>query len=397
MAFLLDVATNWVISPSALILLICYLPILFLCRQRHAHRPKGCRRIGVPAGQSELLDEYDPKYSEGVPASQNHDGKPAWRIKALFTYPLKSCAGIELKTSRVVPTGLEFDRQFVFAENGPEGWDCRTLRNAGYQKLALIVPEIWVPDPSAPDYDPARVMGILTSIGVFAGVLDPMHSFQVPLHPAGLTSYPLVPVRIWKDKPLSYDYTSLIPGSLHRYLGFTPSASRLALLRASSEHSREIFRNAPRKEAIGFQPTTAFADAYPIHLLNLASHRDVAARCAYAIPKLSVVRPEAFAEDHWTKIQIAGVEIYAACRTVRCKLPNVDPRTGIRHPAEPDKTLKAYRRIDDGDRTNACLGMQLVPAAENFKITVGDEIKVLAVGAHRYIKMLAPGEKVEGV
>jgi uncharacterized protein YcbX len=75
----------------------------------------------------------------------------------------------------------------------------------------------------------------------------------------------------------------------------------------------------------------------------------------------------------------------------------VDPASGERHEAEPDRTLKAYRRIDDGDRTNACLGMQLVPAMEEFRVCVGDEVVVLERGEHRYIKMLAPGEKVEGV
>lgn len=422
-------AAQWIISPSVLAVLLCYFPIWLFAQQIiYQTRPKGCRRIGLPAAQSELLDEYNPKYNKGVPPSQDEDGKPTWRIKALFTYPLKSCAGIELNTSTVVPTGLEFDRQFVFAEHGPDGWNCRTLRNKGFEKLALITPEIWIPDPSAPDYDASspeiqsegimtisypRVpalgyKGLPTKLGILTGLLSANHTFQVPLNPtATLTSAcPLVAVRIWKDKPPCHDYTSLLPASLHTYLGFPPQSCKLALFRAHNAHSRQIFRNAPRKAAIGFQPSTAFADAYPIHLINLTSHRDVAARCAYAIPRLSVMRfraniiiqgPEAFTEDNWTRIQIAGVEIYAACRTIRCKLPNVDPVTGVRHPAEPDRTLKEYRRIDEGDLTNACLGMQLVPAVEYFQLSVGDEVRVLMVGAHRYIKMLAPGEKVEGV
>jgi hypothetical protein len=41
--------------------------------------------------------------------------------------------------------------------------------------------------------------------------------------------------------------------------------------------------------------------------------------------------------------------------------------------------------------------MQLVPALPEFVIRVGDEVGVLETGVHRYIKMLAPGEKVEGV
>jgi hypothetical protein len=41
--------------------------------------------------------------------------------------------------------------------------------------------------------------------------------------------------------------------------------------------------------------------------------------------------------------------------------------------------------------------MQLVPAKEEFVLRVGDSVEVLETGEHQYIKMLAPGEKVEGV
>lgn len=414
--------------PSLLILLVCCLPLLFLLLRRRPSPPRGCRRLGL-AGESNLHDEFEAKYSHGVPRTQRDGGQPSWRVKALFTYPLKSCGGIELAQSDVVPTGLKFDRQFVFAENGPDGLICRTLRNAGFQRMALIHPEIWLPAPSSPDYDaslpeiksqgvmlisfprptPAGLHGIFVKIAVSTGLLSARHSFRVPLHPdssSNSSSYPLVPVKIWKDKPLAHDYSIHLPKTLHKYLGFNPTNSPLRLFRSSECNTRDIYRNAPGKEEIGFQPTTAFADAYPIHLLNLASHRDVASRCATAIPRLSVRRfraniiiqgPEAFAEDHWKRLDIAGVEIHAACRTVRCRLPNVDPLTGTRHAVEPDRTLKAYRRIDDGDRTNACLGMQLVPALPEFVIRVGDEVGVLETGEHRYIKMLAPGEKVEGV
>ncbi|KAJ5927759.1 MOSC N-terminal beta barrel [Penicillium verhagenii] len=421
---------HWGDMTSWLTLLICCLPIIVFCsRPKPQIRPKGCRRLGLPPGKSNLHDEFDSKYNSGVPPTEKDGDLPAWRIKALFTYPLKSCGGIELQTSDIVPTGLKFDRQFVFAEHGAEGWNTRTLRNAGFQRLALIHAEIWVPDPSARDYDPSlpgiqsqgimiisyprpqlpgRARRALEKVGMTIGILRSRHSFQVPLLPSqdSISEYPLLPVKIWKDKPLAHDYSALIPSSLHAYLGFNPAASPLGLFRASPVHTRQIFRNAPRKEAIGFQPNTAFADAYPIHLLSLSSHRDVAARCAYAIPKLSIVRfraniviqgPSAFAEDHWKRISIGGVEIHAACRTVRCKLPNVDPLTGVRHAAEPDRALKSYRKIDDGDRTNACLGMQLVPAVEEFLMKVGDEVAVLETGEHRYIKMLAPGEQVEGV
>ncbi|EAU32889.1 conserved hypothetical protein [Aspergillus terreus NIH2624] len=431
------------------------LPVAILLLQFHRPqvRPQGCRKLGLSPAQSNLRDEYDPKYTQGVPSTQRDEqGRPAWRIKALFTFPIKSCAEVELDVADVVATGLAHDRQFCFAEYitpspSPSSqpsqqqqpyWTARTMRDGEFSKLALIRPEIWVPDPTAPDYAPdldeVRSHGVLivhyprvprnTLHALLLRCAASLHllptelSFTVPLIPPSPTRYPSTAVKIWKDIPLAWDYGEHLPPSLRAFLTANSGGRTrgpITLFRAHPAHPREIFRCAPRKEDVGFQPVTAFADAYPLHLLNLASVRDVARRCVGDIPRLSVRRfranvlvqgPPAFAEDAWKRIRVCGpavvgtgegLEIYASCRTMRCKLPNVDPDTGVRHPAEPDRTLKSYRRIDPGDYSNAALGMQLVPVAREFTLRVGDAVEVLETGEHFYIKMLAPGEKVEGV
>jgi hypothetical protein len=173
-------------------LVFIILPILIRTLRPRQPRPKGCRRLGLAPGQkSNLHDEFNPVYSDGN----------SYRVKALFTYPLKSCRGIELEVADVVPTGLRFDRMFIFAEYGADGWNCRTLRNSGFHNLALIHPEIWVPNPSASDYDPALpevlsrgVMvvsyprlcpagwrGLLVQMGMMLGIVSRRRFFQVPL------------------------------------------------------------------------------------------------------------------------------------------------------------------------------------------------------------------------
>ncbi|KAL5356799.1 hypothetical protein BJX96DRAFT_187466 [Aspergillus floccosus] len=444
--------------PPAIYWLSLLPVVLLLLQFRHPKqvRPRGCRKLGLSPEQSNLRDEYDPKYTQGVPSThKDEQGRPAWRIKALFTFPIKSCAEVELDVADVVPTGLAYDRQFCFAEyiNSSQQsqqqqpyWTARTMRDGEFSKLSLIRPEIWVPDPRAPDYAPdldeVRSQGVLTvrypraprstlhavllRCAVSLHILPGELSFTVPLIPPSPTRYPSTPVKIWKDAPLAWDYGEHLPPSLRAFLTSNSGGRTrgpITLFRAHPAHPREIFRCAPRKENVGFQPVTAFADAYPLHLLNLASVRDVARRCVADIPRLSVRRfranvlvqgPAAFAEDGWKRIRVCnsagegdiegegngqseGVEIYASCRTMRCKLPNVDPDTGVRHPAEPDRTLKSYRRIDPGDYSNAALGMQLVPVPREFTLRVGDAVEVLETGEHFYIKMLAPGEKVEGV
>ncbi|RAL08576.1 MOSC domain protein [Aspergillus homomorphus CBS 101889] len=462
-----DASLNTLSLPSLLpyiiTLTLLLLPLTSTLRTR-AGPPKGCRRLG--ATKSNIDDEYDPKYTQGVPSdSVDADtGLPAWRIKALFTYPIKSCKGVELESAEVITTGLKYDRLFCFAEyieskpkptttttstashQEPTGqWTARTLRDRHFSRLALLRPEIWIPDPESAEYDPSlpeiQSSGVLIihyprtlppplsnlpflpglfNLAIKLGLLSPEQSIRIPLTPP--PEYPLRAVKIWKDTPHAHDYSQHIPASLRRFLAdeTTTTQKPLALFRASDAHNRVILRNAPSKETLGFQTVTGFQDAYPLHLLNLASVRDVARRCAGEIPRLSVRRfranvlvqgPVAFEEDGWRRILVGGdsnssssggqeeqgVEIYAACRTLRCRLPNVDPDTGVRHRAEPDRTLKAYRRIDRGDPTNACLGMQLVPAVRNFTLRVNDPISVLETGDHCYIKMLAPGEVVEGV
>lgn len=388
--------------------------ILIYLRQSTTERPKGCRRLGLEPGQSNLLDEYDSKYSRRVPEGNDINGQAAWRIKSLFTYPIKSCGGVELETTDVVPTGLAYDRQFCFAEcsvsradtDAKPQWTARTMRDKGFNRMALLRPEIWVPDLATDTYaeelEEVKSQGVmvisyprvvpdgslgalLQKIGMVLGVIRKEHSFQVPLFPPPdrAASYPSVPVKIWKDSPVAYDYGQHIPQSLREYLSPGPS-EQLTLFRVDPNHQREIFRCAPRKDDVGFQTVTGFADAYPIHMLNLASVQDVAARCAVDIPKLSIRRfranviiqgPAAFEEDHWKRIRVActspetpnettTVEMFTVCRTIRCRLPNVDPDTGVRHPSEPDRTLKSYRKIDRGDLTNSCLGMQVVPAMQ---------------------------------
>ncbi|KAL4749126.1 hypothetical protein BDW72DRAFT_214331 [Aspergillus terricola var. indicus] len=432
---------NTILAISGVFILTIYTVVRFSAKNTPSISPRGCRRIGLPRTQSNLHDEYDPKYSNGFSeSSKDERGRPAWRIKALFTYPIKSCKAIELHESEIVPTGFAFDRQFCFAELDETGnWIARTLRNRGFNRLALVRPEIWVPDTSMQGYrsdleevrsggvmlvyyprpNPYRGLGwtaVQSAIfitGLYLGLIAREASFAVPLYQPSESantepdySVTLERVKIWKDNPLAYNYGKYIPSSFHDFLneGFpdfnltkrhssNKSHRHITLFRVNPTYAREIYRNAPRKQELGFQPRTGFADAYPIHILSLSSVRDVNARCVKDIPDLSARRfranviiqgPKAFEEDDWKVIRISpaiakriaseeddeedsaeqGLVIYTACRTIRCKLPNVDPDTGIRHPSEPDRTLKSYRRIDKGDLTNACLGMQAVPAVK---------------------------------
>lgn len=71
-------------------------------------RIPGCRRFGLSAGQSNLKDQFNHEPST--------DSERTAKVKALFTYPIKSCHGVELPASEVDHTGLRYDRMFTFAQ-----------------------------------------------------------------------------------------------------------------------------------------------------------------------------------------------------------------------------------------------------------------------------------------
>ncbi|KAL1953425.1 hypothetical protein VTO42DRAFT_2832 [Malbranchea cinnamomea] len=435
--------------------------------------PRGCRRVGIPSGKpSNLADEqeYDVRGLRRGTAqgSINNKNNKKIRIKALFSYPIKSCAPIEWDAANFDVTGLPYDRQFCFAEyvdrplqdDGadsspsdktttaaaaaaaaaatPRGrWDARTLRDGKFSRMTLIRPEIWVPDPSSLTYSPdlpeVRSNGVMVvhfprqtrnvfiKLAMALRVVPDEESFAVPLDPpADENRYPRLPVRIFKQVTAGVSYATHVPPSLARFLGTTRP---LSLFRSLPTDRRYVRGNSVGLEAeLGFDPTIAYSDEYPLQMQNLGSVRAIAEKVRGAIPRFTVrrFRPNvvlegcaAFQEDDWKKIRLVaerptagsrgadgkedhdrkddeawggGMLVHVCCRTVRCRLPNVDPDTGIRHPVEPDKTLRATRNIDTGAPGAGCLGMMLVPASTNFTLHVGDTVEVLETGKHHYTK-----------
>lgn len=66
---------------------------------------------------------------------------------------------------------------------------------------------------------------------------------------------------IWSDTPEAYDISGLVTRELKQLEMFLGIEGELALFRICPEGLREVYRCAPRKEQIGYQPVTGFADA----------------------------------------------------------------------------------------------------------------------------------------
>ncbi|KAL2023024.1 hypothetical protein VTK56DRAFT_3934 [Thermocarpiscus australiensis] len=406
----------------------------------------------LPSKRDALLETHskvglDPSRS-GL-RGQHNDAAAGTVVRSLWIYPVKSCRGIEVGESKVLPTGLEYDRLYTFAqlkspfpvglhasddEKQAHKWEFITQRQ--FPLLATVKVDLYVPDiikargkPSRGVSDAFLLLRFPSQRSGLAGALAwaaakiargwrarPEEELVLPVafpSPEEMEArgYAYEQVTIWKDTVTALNMEADLPPELRRYLGVS---NRLGLFRVDPARLRDVFRCAPSADEAGYQPVTGFQDAYPLHLLNLSSVRDLDAK----IDKDAAIRPldprrfraniivddsdAPYDEETWKKIRFmpgpaskrGASTFHVSCRTVRCKMPNVDQDTGDRHPVEPDRSLRKYREVDEGAKHMGCLGMQLTPlfdktdSLDNMEswVHVGMSVEVLERGSHFYIK-----------
>ncbi|KAF2145248.1 uncharacterized protein K452DRAFT_266000 [Aplosporella prunicola CBS 121167] len=418
------------------VLILAALYLDFRRKDEKPEPPAGCTRLGIEERQSNLRDQFDSKYSRASSSDDSDD----FKVKALCVYPIKSCAPVELGTGEIVRTGMKYDRQFAFAQltssvaqdgswNINHQWTFVTQRQSA--EMAKVRAELWVPDPSSPTYSPdaeyvksegcivvsfpytedkpgfidaVERLGYYIRAKLFrlpgVDINGPRISFCIPFNPSEdrikAKKYPREKMKIWNEYPEALNMGSEIPSEMNAKLKYALGISnQLTIFRVDPERYRDVFRCAPRKGAeVDYQPVVGLADAYPLHILNLASIHDVASRLPKKT-KLDAIRfraniyitgPAPYAEDAWKRIRIGTQQYHVSCRTARCTMPNVDPTTGARDRREPYTTMAEFRRIDPGAGKFPCLGMQMVPlSGEAGEICVGDEVGVEETGEHCYI------------
>ncbi|KAK5138141.1 hypothetical protein LTR08_004836 [Meristemomyces frigidus] len=476
-------------SPGVLLsLLVVVVPILLSVLAERATAKKepnsipDCRRLGLTE-RSNLQDQFDhlPSQDKGPP-----------RVQALFTYPVKSCRGVELAASEVQASGLRYDRLFTFAQlvskqveagskaangvaeqSGDWKHQWRFITQREFPRLALLHTELWLPRPRgrkaatqtkkgnlrsgaesrSPSPQRARsrtrgdtLLGQLeqggtggkpsaspevSSWAANGGCLVIHFPFEPDFNPFGLRTetvtlrLPLAPtvqwsealryeseeVVIWKDCPLAINVTNEIDAAaLTKLRYFLGVSNPLALFKVDETKKRAVTQSLP-KDTPKETYRIGFADGFPVNLLGLTSVRATEKE----LPKAAAVKGKldarrfranvyiagipAFAEDTWKKIILgrrvgrdehglfeADAEYHVACRTARCKLPNVDQATGVKDGNEPYTTLGKTRRVDEGAYPNPCLGMQSTPRFQLGMIRIGDEVEVLETGEHCYEK-----------
>ena len=242
-------------------------------------------------------------------------------IARLFVYPVKSCAGIELREAQLTETGFDLDRAWMVVDAQGEFVTQRQL-----PRMALIRPQLRSSDV------------VLRAPGMLA------------LHLAIDTVEEPVRVKLWGAELPAYDMGAVAAQWFTDFLG-----QPLRLVRFDPEFRRL----ASLEWTQGAEAQTQFADGYPLLVASTASLallNEKLVAGGHAPVTIERFRPnivldglEAHDEDRLDLLRIATAEGAVVLRPVkpcpRCPIPNVDPATGETEPTVMD-TLQGYRRND---------------------------------------------------
>ncbi|KAK4051708.1 hypothetical protein OIO90_004658 [Microbotryomycetes sp. JL221] len=332
-------------------------------------------------------------------------------IDELWIFPVKSCRGIKVQQAKVLPRGLEYDREFVIVEESTH----RFLTARTIPKMILIETSI---DFERQELTITIPMTILNNDqdGI-QHVPDSTHtvSLKRPTQDQEGAGNHLNDVSIWRDTALD----GFIVGSKQLTDDLSTFMGRRVLLIQKGFESRlaglEGFIPSLPEAKFDYpqHPEVSWADEYPVLMISKASlyeldnrvkteddivnenssrfntdrwrssnSKGIESHRFRANVVLSATKGLApWDEDSWAEIQISESETKANWMVVqrcgRCPLPSVDPDTAIRDPVVPDMFMKRDRFVAPSMPKKLCFGVQCCPRNEIAQIRVGDKIKVV--------------------
>ena len=262
-------------------------------------------------------------------------------LSSISIYPIKSTAALDLQSATIDARGLMHDRRWMIVD--PEG---RFLTGRQLARMVLI-----------------------RALPAGDGLV-----LQAPSMPDRIVAAPAsndgerLPVTVWDDVVDAACADAVDDAWLSEFLG---RPVRLVAMDAQS------VRTVESKPSSAFDDDVSFADGFPFLAISQASLDALNARLDKPIPmqrfrpNLVIAGCDPHAEDSWHRIRIGGVEFEAVKPCARCVFTTVDSELGVRDPSgEPLRTLKSYRRSDEG----ITFGMNLVARARG-RICIGDRVE----------------------
>jgi uncharacterized protein YcbX len=235
-------------------------------------------------------------------------------VSELAIYPVKSMRQVPVEKAVIDMGGLENDRRWMVVDS-----DGRMITQRQQSRLSLIQPEL-----------------IEGGICLQATGLQEL---KVEIPKQNHTT-----VSVWNDRCNAYDAGNEAGQWLSQFLGV-----ECRLVYFPGNEVRTVDQNYAQQG-----DRTAFSDGFPVLVISQASLDDLNSRMQEPVP-MARFRPnvvvsgcEAFAEDSWKQLKIAGLHMRIVKPCSRCVIPSIDIESGERSKNfEPTKTLSSFRRRDN--------------------------------------------------
>lgn len=241
--------------------------------------------------------------------SASHDFSSV--ISALYVYPIKSCAGVQVQEVVMLETGFEFDRAWMVVDDKGEFLTQREL-----PKMALVQPQL------------KHYEMVLRAPGMLALHIK-LDEVEAPAR-----------VRVWGDDVAAFDMGAVAAQWFTDYLGVTAR-----LVRFDPDHKRVC--NPEWTD--GVHALNQFSDGFPVLVISEASlvqlNDKLQAKGSAAVSMLrfrpnivlgaaaDAVRHTPHEEDRLDVLHIAtgqgSFQIKPVKPCVRCPIPNIDPITAL--------------------------------------------------------------------
>lgn len=341
------------------------------------------------------------------------------KVTDLRIYPIKSCRGISIPSSRLTRKGLQYDRccmfvdaknKFITIRDKPEMTLIRTAIEHDEHERPLLkvtfpaVQKSEGKDP-VPDYENATAI-------------------KVPLEPEDdwlQANTELIDAEIWEFETDAYAFsTPEIADVVSKYFTSWDSEAQVKFVRKGP--TPRPCRGNGSADLLGRNEFVNFPDVLPIQVATETSLRELNSRLKDGgADEITIerFRPNvivdsdnlvAWEEDEWKTLRInppksllgsvstltgignSAIDIDVSARCARCQVPNVNPDTAVKNKKQPWDTLVSYRRVDEGIKWKPCFGMLCCPRNDGV-IEVGMDVEIKEVmeaaggqGEHKYVK-----------
>ncbi len=263
------------------------------------------------------------------------------KLSDIYIYPLKSCTAQEVSPTRILPTGIPFDRSILAINERNQ-----TLTGRECQRLTLIS---------------AKING--NSLHLSIEENNPL-IIDLPSDEQRLMEF-----KLFRNKVQGLLFDKKASDWISDVLGMN---LRLVYIK---EHYRPI---TPKRGGTNNE-RMAYADASPIHVILKESVASLGTELNHDInpmrfrPNLIISGGKPFEEDHWETVRIGNSEFRVQQKCERCIFTTIDPITSVKDDAmEPLATLAGFRKRRNEGLT---FGIYLVPLNEGL-IKVGDTVQI---------------------